>query len=66
MFNDLEGEDGGADFVRFAVPDEFDFALVAKEEEAVGVRQGFAGFEVPVDIPDFVIGEFRGGALIFK
>jgi len=61
LFDDLEGEDGGADFIRFAVPDEFDFAFFAKEEKAVGIGEGFSFLEILVDVPDFVIGEFHGG-----
>jgi len=58
-FDDLEWEDGCADFICFSVPDQFDFAFFAKEEESVGIGKRFSF--VMVDVPDFVIGEFHGG-----
>jgi len=61
LFDDLEGEDGGVDFICFSVPDEFDFAFFSKEEESVGIGEGFSFLKVPVCVPDFVIGEFHGG-----
>ena len=42
VFEGLEGEDGGADFAGFAVPDEFDLAFVGEEEEAVFFRERLA------------------------
>ena len=42
VFEGLEGEDGGGDFAGLAVPDEFDLALIVKEEEAVALGQRLA------------------------
>ena len=57
----MEGEDGGADFICFSVPDQLDFAFFAKDEEPVGIGKRFSFLKVLVDVPDFVIGEFHGG-----
>jgi hypothetical protein len=38
----LKGQDCGADFAGFAVPHQFDFALVGKQEEAILFRQRLA------------------------
>jgi hypothetical protein len=35
VFEGLEWEDGGADFVGLAAPNEFDFTFVCKENETV-------------------------------
>ena len=53
LLDDLKWENDVADFAGFAVPDEFDFAFVFEEEEAVAVGERFAGFEMAVDVADF-------------
>jgi hypothetical protein len=38
--------------------------ILAKEEGSIRIRETFAGFKVPVDTPDFVVGMFHGGASV--
>ena len=42
MLQRLKGQDCSADFAGFAVPHQFDFALVGKQEEAILFRQRLA------------------------
>src|SRR6266853_19146 len=45
MLQRLEGENGGANFAGFAVPSEFNFALVLEEDEPVSLRERLAGID---------------------
>jgi hypothetical protein len=60
VFEGLEGEDGGADFAGFAVPDEFDLAFVGEEEEAVFFGEGFALLDKLDEVALFSVGQFVG------
>ena len=44
MFERLEREDGGADFARLAIPNEFNLAFVVEEDEPVFLWQRLASF----------------------
>jgi len=57
VFEGLERQDGCADFAGLAVPDQFDFAFVGEEEEAVFLRKRLALLDKLDEIPLFGIGE---------
>ena len=60
MFEGLEGEDGGADFARLAVPDELDLAFVGEEEEAVFLRERLALLDELDEVALLGVGEVVG------
>ena len=61
VFEGLEGEDGGADFARLAVPDELDLAFVGEEEEAVFLRERLALLDELDEVALLGVGEVVGG-----
>ena len=62
MFEGLEGEDGGADFAGFAIPDELDFAFVGEEDEAIFFGEGLALLDEFDEVALVGIGEIVGTA----
>ena len=50
LLDDLERQDDVADFIRLAVPDELDLALVVEKQEAILLRQRLISFEEADDV----------------
>jgi len=57
VFEGLEGEGGGADFVGLAALNEFDFTFVGEEEEAVFLRERLALLDELDEVALFGVGE---------
>ena len=64
VFEGLEWEDGGADFVGLAALNEFDFAFVGEEEEAVFLRERLALLDELDEAALFGVGEFVSLAVV--
>ncbi len=58
VFEGLEGEGGGADFVGLDALNEFDLAFVGEEEEAVFLRERLALLDELDEVALFGVGEF--------
>jgi replicative DNA helicase len=56
LLDHLEGQNDIANLAGLAVPDQFHFALVLKQQKAVLVRQGLVGFDVTDNFLLFLFG----------